>query len=227
MLYLLLLAFPQPLFAYSYEHAGINIYSKDPIPENTQDILTSIRSRIKESTLYHENDTFHVFLCNNKNLYTLLTPVHNRGFAVSYPVLNNIIVAYGDLDQDLCRAYKQHHNKRSLKSVVSHEIGHELMYRHLGFWKDRRLPQWLKEGYCEVIAGDSSFPVEKGRQLMITGQSDPSWSFRYYTYRQMVDYLINERKQSINQLAAAPPNEKVVMKKTVDWLSMKRIEPVN
>ena len=85
MLYLLLIAFPQPLFAYSYEHAGINIYSKDPIPENTQDILTSIRSRIKESTLYHENDTFNVFLCNNKNLYTLLTPVHNRGFAEATP----------------------------------------------------------------------------------------------------------------------------------------------
>ena len=78
-----------------------------------------------------------------------------------------------------------------------------------------------------MLSGDSSFPIEKGKQLMITGQTNPSVSFRYYTYRQMVDYLINETEQSIGQLAATPPSEKVVMKEAVNWLSMKSIEPAN
>jgi len=33
--------------------------------------------------------------------------------------------------------------------------------KRIGIIKDYRLPQWIKEGYCEYVARDSSFPEKK------------------------------------------------------------------
>ncbi len=40
------------------------------------------------------------------------------------------------------------------------------------------MPEWKEEGFCEYIAGASSFDVQEGLRLFAANQNDPSASYR-------------------------------------------------
>jgi hypothetical protein len=44
--YLVLLAYPQPLFAYELTHAGITVYADTPIPDPMRTTLERVRARL-------------------------------------------------------------------------------------------------------------------------------------------------------------------------------------
>jgi len=196
---------------------GLTLFSASPIPSIAESLLRTIRERIGGSPLYHADDRFSVFICNSSAIYATLTRARH-GFAVSHPLSGRIIVASADLDKNIARSFSEQFNERSFTGVVSHEIGHILMARRVGFVTASRLPRWLKDGYCDYLAGEGSFPESQGDPLIATGQEHSSQSFRYLQYRRMVEYLIVQKEIGIEELMRAPPEEDRILRETQECL---------
>jgi hypothetical protein len=62
------------------------------------------------------------------------------------------------------------------------------------------LPVWKAEGYCEFIARESSFGNTAGMEMFKKGQNDDSKSFKYFEYRKVMEYLINNQKFSFDEI---------------------------
>jgi hypothetical protein len=219
LLYLGVMFYPQPLFGHQLEHEGITLYSTEPIPaERSKALLSQIRSKIRFSELHSENQVFQIFLCNSKPLYAFFAPLSRRSFGQTN-LLGNIIIANTNLDTNIATAFRSEHNERSFVGVATHEIGHEMIKDKLGLLSAYRAPKWLNEGYCEYISGESSFPERQGIEIISQGKSEKSSSFKYFEYRKMVDFCLNERGTSIKELFLDPPSEQDVRSQTRQWLS--------
>ena len=68
--------------------------------------------------------------------------------------------------------------------------------KRIGIIKGHRLSKWIKEGYCEYVARDSSFPEEKGIQFPVVRKQNNSISFKYSLWKKMVEYLIDMKGYS-------------------------------
>ena len=76
--YLVLLAYPQPLFAYEMEHAGITVYSTAPIPDAMRTTLDRVRMRINRSPLIDGTERQQVFICHAPWVFALFARNHYR-----------------------------------------------------------------------------------------------------------------------------------------------------
>jgi len=219
ILYLLIQFCPQPLFAHTFEHAGIHLYSRQHIHrKDAGALLPQIRSRIHTSEIHQEESTFRIFLCNSQSLYTFLSLSHRHSFGIT-PITGNTILANVNLNSDTATAFRSDHNERSFVGVASHEICHVMIRQAFGLWTAYRAPTWLKEGYCEHISGESSFPEEKGNDLLTQGKDAEGSSFEYFVYRRMVDFCLTEQDRNLSELFSNPPSEQDVRKQTRQWVS--------
>lgn len=219
ILYFLVLIFPQSLFAHTFAHAGIALYSRQPIsPEDAEALLSQIRSRIRTSDIHQESQTFRVFVCNSKALYTFLSPLSRHSFG-NTPITGNVILANVNLRDNSATAFRPDNNQRSFVGVASHEICHVMIRRAFGLWSAYRAPKWLNEGYCEHVSGESSFPEKQGIDLLSQGKDADRHSFRYFVYRKMVDFCLTEQNDNISDLFSDPPSEQGIKRRTQQWAS--------
>jgi hypothetical protein len=210
VMYIFILAYPQPLFAHAFEHEGICLYSRQPIPsKEAATLLSEIRSRLRTSEINQELSQYKIFLCNSQYVYTIFCPLsrHSLGCA---QLSGYIFIANADLANNTVTAFRAENRERSFVSVVSHEICHQMCKQKFGFWSDFKAPAWLKEGYCEYVSNESSFPKEKGNRLLSEGKEDESKSFEYFVYRRMVAYCLTQKECTIKELFAKPPTEQDV-----------------
>ena len=201
VLYAGLHVFPQTLFAYSVTVDGITIYSRAPLPPEAASCAARAAELLKQSELAVPGRHERVFVCDSPWLFRLFYPA-SRAFAFSVPVTDNVFIAAADFSTDIATRPGADFNTRSFSSVVAHEITHGLIRHRLGLVRGIRLPAWVDEGYCDYVARESSFPEADGLRLLASGQSHPSMSYRYFTYRQMVRYLVEHQHLTFSQVVA-------------------------
>jgi hypothetical protein len=201
VLYAGLHVFPQTLFAYSVAANDITIYSRAPLPPEAASCAARAAGLLKQSELAVLGRHERVFVCDSPWLFRLFHPA-SRAFAFSTPVTDNVFIAAADFSTDVAKRSGADFNTRSFSSVVAHEITHGLIRHRLGLWHGIRLPDWVAEGYCDYVARESSFPETEGLRLFASGQSHPSMSYRYFTYRQMVRYLVEHQRLTFSEVVA-------------------------
>jgi len=64
IIYLFLLIFPNPLFAYHYSYKNFEVYSDHPIPAEIEQVLEDAKKRLHSSKLFQEKDIFKLYFCN-------------------------------------------------------------------------------------------------------------------------------------------------------------------
>ena len=141
-----------------------------------------------------------IFVCNSPWLFRLFCPRTTGAFGAAVTFTDHVFVAQADLTTNLARRDAPSYNVRGFSPLVAHEITHGLIRKRLGTIPAFRLPDWVAEGYCEYVAGEGSFPDDEGLRLLAAGQSHPSSAFRYFLYRQMVTYLIDQRGLSFREV---------------------------
>jgi len=211
--YLLLLYYPQPLFAYSTEYNGFKVYSREPIDQSMEKVLNDAETRLRRSPLYDESVSRRVFFTGGFGIYALLSNKAYRSFANSVPFINNIIVSKTDVPSDLVYVDRTYHNSRSLSGVIAHEVTHLLIRQRYGAIKAIMMPTWKNEGYCEYVAGDSTIPLEEGMRLWRENTSDDA-SYRYVKYHLMVKNLLEKENMSVDDLLSRDLDEKEVAART-------------
>ena len=90
--YLVLLMFPQALFAYSAEHGGFRVYSREPIGAEMGTVLDKAEEKLKGSGIYDAGVRRDIYLTGSHAMYAFLSHKAYRSFANSVPFIDNIII---------------------------------------------------------------------------------------------------------------------------------------
>lgn len=198
--YFLTIAFPQYLFAHETTEGNVHVYSQQPLDENIGRVLDSAEARLARSEMYNKGKERRVFLTGSHGLYKFLSNKAYHSFANSVPLINNILINRSDAAADRVYLDRPIRNNRSLSGVIAHEITHLLIRERYGVARSAlSIQTWKNEGYCEYIAVDTTIAFEEGVDLWRENPQDDS-KYAYFKYHQMVKYLLDDEKISVDDL---------------------------
>tara|TARA_R110002072_G_scaffold80930_1_gene185554 strand:+ start:239 stop:934 length:696 start_codon:yes stop_codon:yes gene_type:complete len=199
-LYLLALAEPALLFEAKAEHGRFRVHS-DSVPAlELQEVLERASARLETSPIDNPTILQRVYLCQPNWKRHLLAPGSSDALALNRRLLATIVVNGGDVEKDTIRSSGSPDLERSLSGVLAHEATHTLIREHLGLVKSLRLPSWVNEGYCDYVAGESTFPLARARAMIREGESDPSNLFFYARAHLLVQHLLEHEGWSVSDL---------------------------
>ena len=200
-IYLLLLSFPQVLFAHQLSYRNLTVYSREPIDTSIRNVLDRVESRLAASKI-DDDIKPRIFLTNGFDVYALLSLyVGSNSFAKSYAALptSNIFINKADAARDLVFRRGLPSNERSLSGVIAHEMTHLWMRKRFGYWRNIAMPAWKKEGYAEYVAGGSTLDYETGLRMWSANPRD-STGYQYFKYYMLVRFLLEHEELSVDAL---------------------------
>lgn len=215
--YCLLLIFPQFLFAHEVSHRNFNVYSRQPLDENIVRVLDSAEARLIKSPIYNKDLPENILLADSFGFYKFLT-LKSSSLGSTIPVLGHSRINKSDISNDLVFRNTTEPNKRSLSGVIAHETMHNQLREYFGLAKYLKIPSWKDEGYCEYIAGETTLSFEEGTKLWKENPNDSS-KYDYFKYHQMVKYLLDDEKISVEELFNRNFDEKELATKTFEKIS--------
>ena len=211
--YLVLLMFPQALFAYSTERGKFHVYAREPLSENIVQVLDKAEEKLKSSPIYDANVRRDIYLTGSHGMYALLSHKAYRSFANSVPFINNIFINKTDVAADHVILNRELDNTRSLNGVIAHETVHLFIRKRYGSMTASLMPTWKNEGYCEYIARDTAIPLEEGIRRW-RGNPQDDRNYRFIKYQLMVQQLLEREGVSVDDLFNKSWDEKAVAERT-------------
>ena len=198
--YLVLLAEPAPLFSAVETHAGFQLRSDLPLPPSTAAVLQRAAARLRTSPLNDPTLVHRVHLCHARWRLYLLAPSASSSLAQNHSMLNSIVVNGGDVAADRIVSPSPPHASRSLSGVIAHEAVHTLIRQRIGALGTVRLLPWVDEGYCDYVAGESTFDIALARAMIAVGRGDSSPAFYYARARLLVEQLLDFEAWSVDDV---------------------------
>lgn len=216
--YLLTLIFPQYLFAHTVSHKNFKVYARQPLDENMTRVLEAAEARLSKSPIYDGQATQRIFISDSFAFYTFLSPVQRKAFANTLPGIGNIRVNRVDASRDLVFRDAPLDNQRSLGGVIAHEVTHNMVRQKFGLINSfTSLPNWKDEGYCEYVAGETTLSFEEGLRRWRENPNDDA-RFAYFKYHQMVKFLLDVEKISVEELFSRDFDLKELEAKTFGYI---------
>lgn len=217
--HVLLVYFPDPLFPHKYTFKNYTVHTRDPIPPRITVVLGRVDSLLSVSELNNESRHHDIYFINSFRLsrFLLLRNVH---FGCCLPN-GNVFITSADVANDIARCKwisPDDRRVRTLSGAIVHEITHTLIQRRVGWSENRRLPVWVKEGYCDFIARDSAIDVRSAVALLTSPSCPSTPGLRNFRFRLVVDYLISVKHKTIDEIIRDPPDFDVVMAEVIAGL---------
>ena len=214
---LAVVSFPQPLFAYSVRHGAFRVRSDRPIDPKIAGVLDEAGRRLRRSDLHDPRAAFRIFICNEPWRLWLYTRSFDIGGSTDTLLTRNIYLREADIAAGRLMPPPPHReiadeDTRTLSYFIAHEATHVMQSRTFGRAMEWRYPDWLTEGYADVIAKAGDFDVEENRALFRQGdiRLDPSRSGLYRRHHLLVAVLLSRPGVRIRDIFAEPPNEKLL-----------------
>lgn len=88
--------------------------------------------------------------------------------------------------------------ERSPSGVIAHERTHGLIRARYGLFADLQYPAWLREGYCDVVAGGGS--VSDRDVALLDARHETSLALRYYEGGRRVEAALRANRGSVDAL---------------------------
>jgi hypothetical protein len=207
-LYLLLLLYPQPLFAYELEHAGIVVHATRPIPDAMRDTLERARGRLNRSSVVAPSDRYDVFICHSPWLFALFARSQYKAGGVMNYLGGHIFLRESDMAHDRLISPRGTPvaADRPLSYFIAHEIVHGVQARTLTPLAFVRLPRWVSDGYADYVARDINLDLALAGFKARTPELDPARSGLYLRYQLMVAYALDKDGVTAHALLEAPPD---------------------
>jgi hypothetical protein len=200
--YVLLLCFPQVLFAHEISYRNLKVYSREPLDQDIYAVLDRVDSRLAKSEISNQDVKPKIFLTDSFSLYALLSLyLGSNSFGKGYAVLptNNIFINKSETAKDLVFRNAPANSERSLSGVIAHETTHLLIRKRFGYWRNLTMPTWKKEGYAEYVAGGSTLVYETGVKIWKANPKDAA-GYQYFKYYMLVKYLLEHDKLSVDDI---------------------------
>jgi hypothetical protein len=190
-----LLAFPH------HESFGADqVWSVAPIDRKAMaEELAHSASLIAKSPIARGEEGRRIFLTDGGWRWYWLANSAAGGFALTRPINDAIVFNRTDPARGLVFNGDPLTGQRRLGAVIAHEKTHGMLRRHFGFVKaDLVSPQWLREGYCDHVAGESSLSDAAAAGLKAQGKSHPA--LPYYEGRRKVAALLAANGNNVDRL---------------------------
>jgi hypothetical protein len=126
------------------------------------------------------------------HLYTL----GSGAFGVTRTMLGDSFINRSDIAGNAVFA---HGYRRSLSGVVAHETTHLLVKHRIGLVAAMRQAAWVREGYADHVAQESTLESEEVARLRFEGSKDPA--IFYHDARKRVEAALI-RGSSVDELLA-------------------------
>ena len=178
---------------------GVWLYSEQPIPDEASIIILRSNTLLSASELFDPDLSFApIILTDGGWRWAVLSLGAGDAFALTRPSNETIIVNRADFEADRVRKPTKVANERSLSAVIAHERTHTLIRRRFGHLADFTYPLWVREGYCDFVAGSSTLTDQQARELRLTNSQLPA--LIYYDARQRVASELSANGGSVSDL---------------------------
>ena len=217
--YLIVLAHPQPLFAYELRRDGLTVHATTPIPDAMGATLDRATQRLKRSPLTASAGDTHVFICESRGLFAFFARQNYRvGGIADWLVGRHVFLRESDMVNDrlISPGGTPVAANRPLSYFIAHEAMHIAIARYVGRARYSQLPQWLDDGYADYIARDIDYVDALAKMKENARELDPARSGLYLRYHLIVAYLIEKKGQSIEALLANPPARETVEREVMN-----------
>jgi len=205
--WLALILHPQPLFAYSAQRANVVLHTRAPMPPQAGPLLDDVVRRISRSPLYDARRTHHVFLCDTRTLFGLLTVTGYRAGGVAHAELGgNVFIRPFSIERGTVTgpSGQEKTGERTLTYFIAHEIVHAMTADRTGRWRYRQLSAFQVEGYADYVGFGRPLDLARERESLINDAPEMSTrrSGLYKRYELLVAYLLERRGLSVDELLA-------------------------
>lgn len=196
------IAAPQLLaFPYHSSASGQQIWSEEPLPDRELNAMLDRSSAlVAQSPLARLPERRHIFLTQGGWRWTWLALQNRSKYAISRGINEAIIVNRSDLASDRMFSGRQIAPTRTLSGIVAHETCHGMERRHFGATVDFTKPEWLREGYCDHVAQESTLGDEQAAALLASGKNHPA--LVYWQGRRRVAAELQRNGGSVDALFA-------------------------
>lgn len=199
-----LLAFPQPLFAYSMTHGQLELWSDTPFDEgHAKRVLDDAVQRINASPLPLDGAVHRVFITNTewrRRLYFL--PNWQAG-GINHYLSNNVFIGRADIPNNhLSGDHGLVLPPRTLAYFVAHEIGHSLVSGRIGKIGNKLLPTWIEEGVPDYIGFGGDVDIDGLTRALAEDKPEmnSAKSGLYARYRLLVAFMLEREGWTIDRL---------------------------
>ena len=185
-------------FPYHATSRGSEVWSESPLPQRQLDRVTGRAAQlVAASPLARASEPRHVFLTQGGWRWTWLALQNRRSFALSRALGEPVIINRGDVASDRVRGVE-----RSLSGVLAHETCHGMERRHFGAIRsDILAPRWLREGYCDYVAQESTLSDAAAARFRAEGRNPHALT--YYEGRRRVAAELARNGGNVDALFAA------------------------
>ena len=204
----MLIALAAPLFApqllafpYRASWRGSEIRAERPLPPRELDaVMRRAAMLVGQSPLAKDEEPRSIFLTQGGWRWLWLANRTHGAFALTRPLNEAVVVNRNDLARD--QVFNAPGRIRSLSGVIAHETCHGMERRRFGVIKsDVASPQWLREGYCDYVAQESTLSDAEVARLKSEGRSVPA--LVYHEGRKRVAAELERNGGDVEALFAA------------------------
>lgn len=206
------IAFPRPLFAYSYHVAGLTLHSDRSLnAAGTRDFLRDVKARLDHSMLGPDAEALTLYSAGGWRERLFFTHVQSAGGVVYVP-LSRRHAFLSRIDTKGDRLIKNGTiiaPPRTASYYAVHELAHLRVAAMVGALRFHRMPVWVREGLADYVALGPMAPDTRKAIMAWNGPRLPLMQ-RYGAYpefRAMVDFAINDLGWSKELLISTEMNE--------------------
>ena len=233
---LLLIIILNPILTYANKttHRNFSIYHNKAIDPLLISALDQATVLVQTSEFYNNNLDLDICLNEGSSYPTIIKTLRGRAFAWGF---YNKVVLQGTMN---CKDNFVELNgyKWNLIQLLAHEMTHCLQFNKLGFWKSKpiaNIPNWKWEGYAEYVSrqnADQKNLLKNIERFIATGQNNWGIKFTdstvspraYYSYWIIVQYCLDKKKMSYQQLLTDTTSEQIIKREMIKWYEEKKSE---
>ncbi len=200
----LIVAAPVPVprllaFPYKATVGADHVYSTAPLPApQLRTMLARANALVAASPIHHSAEGRDIYLTDGGWRWMWLAGMSQGAFALTRPFPDAVIVNRSSLSTDRVFNGAAIAGTRTLSGVIAHEKCHGMVRRRFGIMRERSVPTWLSEGYCDHVAGESSLTDAQADALEAAGKTHPA--LPYVRGRQKVDALLAANGGDVDKL---------------------------
>jgi hypothetical protein len=231
--------FPQSLFANKMSYKNFTVYSNDKIGDNIKTVLDNALHLVERSELYDPIYKYNIILCYNTFYNKIDDKLLGNG-PTARTTLNNVVVKVR-IDPGDNLAFPTFHKtcETNLTELLAHEMTHCLQankygllkfnpFRHPEFWKLEGYPEYISR-QKELSGKDYNLRSDIKRYINLKSKATDIWLLSapggcevpdyYYKGRLMMEYLIDIKYLSYEQILKDSSSENTVYEEMMKWNS--------
>jgi hypothetical protein len=204
LLFCSLVAYPNPLFAYSLGIGKITVYSDRPIPSaGGERFLRDCERLLERSPIKPRGQRYRVYVTNENWRQRLFFRWDPKPWGLAYGLGGTAFLSGANFETGrVVHLGYVGTPPRTLAWLCAHEVTHLITFEHLGL--DRfRMPQWAFEGLADYVGIENRGTFEQLRDALGDRPADIPMMMKYGSYpryRLLVTYFLEKKGWSIEQL---------------------------